>query len=180
MSGRTWAETAALLVSAGHWMTKCTIYYAISGDLAGHRFTRPKLFVKCASMLANDTLLGMKARWPNRGQISLKNEKFNKKKTYRQYIQLKHWSKVSEAFTLVLGGGTVLNLNISSVISHHIWNEVLLISSFDRGCTRSVMVKPLDCRVVVSEFELQSRYYVHFWIHTLGKGKNLLILPSMG
>ena len=30
------------------------------------------------------------------------------------------------------------------------------------GCPRSVMVKVLDSRVVVREFELQSLYYVHF------------------
>ena len=30
------------------------------------------------------------------------------------------------------------------------------------GCPRGVMVKAMDCRIVVREFELQSRYYVHF------------------
>ena len=30
------------------------------------------------------------------------------------------------------------------------------------GCPRCVMVKALDCRIVVSEFELQSCFYVHF------------------
>ena len=29
------------------------------------------------------------------------------------------------------------------------------------------------------EFELQSRYYVHFRANTLGKGMNPLILPAM-
>ena len=47
-------------------------------------------------------------------------------------------------------------------------------------CPWGVMVKSLDCRIVVSEFELQSRYYVHFWTNTFGKGMNPLILPSMG
>ena len=32
----------------------------------------------------------------------------------------------------------------------------------------------------VREFVLQSRYYVHFWANTLGKGMNPLILPAMG
>ena len=49
-----------------------------------------------------------------------------------------------------------------------------------RGCPRGVMVKVTDCRIVVSEFVLQSRYYVHFWTNRLGKGMNPLILPSMG
>ena len=26
----------------------------------------------------------------------------------------------------------------------------------------------------------QSRYYVHFWANTLGKGMNPIILPAMG
>ena len=45
------------------------------------------------------------------------------------------------------------------------------------GC---VMVKAMGCRIVVSEFELQSCYYVHFRANTLGKGMNPLILPDMG
>ena len=38
---------------------------------------------------------------------------------------------------------------------------------------RGVVAKVLDCGIVVSEFELQSRYYVH-----LGKSINLLIPPG--
>ena len=49
-----------------------------------------------------------------------------------------------------------------------------------RGCPRGVRVKAMDCRIVVREFVLQSRYYVHFRANTLGKGMNPLILPAMG
>ena len=45
---------------------------------------------------------------------------------------------------------------------------------------RGVMVKAMDCGIVVSEFVLQSHYYVHFRVNTLGKGMNPLILPAMG
>ena len=45
---------------------------------------------------------------------------------------------------------------------------------------RGIMVKAMDCRIVISEFELKSRYYVHFRTNTLGKGMNPLILPVMG
>ena len=31
------------------------------------------------------------------------------------------------------------------------------------------MVKAMDYGIVVSEFELQPRYYFHFWANTLGK-----------
>ena len=47
------------------------------------------------------------------------------------------------------------------------------------GCPRGVMVKAIDCGIVVREFVLQSRYYVHFRANTLGKGMNPLILPAM-
>ena len=50
----------------------------------------------------------------------------------------------------------------------------------NRGCPRGVMVKAMDCGIVVREFELQSRYYAHFRANTLGKGMNPLILPAMG
>ena len=38
----------------------------------------------------------------------------------------------------------------------------------------------LDCNIVVSEFELQSRYYVHFRTIVLGKVMNSLIPSSNG
>ena len=47
-------------------------------------------------------------------------------------------------------------------------------------CPCGVMVKAIDCGIVVSEFELQSCYYIHFWTNTLGKGMNPLILQAMG
>ena len=49
-----------------------------------------------------------------------------------------------------------------------------------RGCPRGVMVKAVNCGIVVREFVHQSHYYVHFRANTLGKGMNPLILPSMG
>ena len=34
---------------------------------------------------------------------------------------------------------------------------------------RGVIANVLNCDIVVSEFGLQSRYYFHFYINTLGK-----------
>ena len=50
----------------------------------------------------------------------------------------------------------------------------------NRACTRGVMVKAMDCGIVIREFVLQSCYYVHFRANTLRKGMNPLILPAMG
>ena len=57
------------------------------------------------------------------------------------------------------------------VLYRNTWNQTV------RGCPRGLMVKAMDCGLVVREFVVQSRYYVHFRTNTLGKGMNLLILP---
>ena len=57
---------------------------------------------------------------------------------------------------------------------------IIKIQSINRGCPRGVMVKALDCGIVVREFLLQSLYYDHFRANTLGKGMSPLILPAMG
>ena len=44
----------------------------------------------------------------------------------------------------------------------------------NRGCPRGVMVKAIYSGIVVREFVLQSRYYVHFRENTLEKGINPL------
>ena len=56
--------------------------------------------------------------------------------------------------------------NTSEGNSLYIPASVMVVSSITGRCPRSVMVKALDCRIIVSEFELQSRYGV-------GKGMNL-------
>ena len=38
----------------------------------------------------------------------------------------------------------------------------------------------MDCGLVVSEFELQSCYYVHFRTNTFGKGMNFFVPQAMG
>ena len=46
------------------------------------------------------------------------------------------------------------------------------------GCFRGgVMVKAMDCRITVSEFEFQSHYHIHFQTNILGKGINPFIRP---
>ena len=47
-------------------------------------------------------------------------------------------------------------------------------------CSRGVMVKVMDCGVVISEFEFLARNYVHFQSNTHGKGTNPFILQAMG
>ena len=42
------------------------------------------------------------------------------------------------------------------------------------------MVKAMDSGIVMSEFEIQLRYYVHFQANILGKGMKPLSLPAMG
>ena len=63
-----------------------------------------------------------------------------------------------------------------------LYNKFILEQEIYRGGgpPRGVMVKAMDYGIVVREFVLQSRYYVHFWANTLGKGMNPLIFPAMG
>ena len=56
-----------------------------------------------------------------------------------------------------------------NVFTNHIW-----------GCPCGVMVKAMNCGIVVREFVLQSHYYVHFRANTLGKGMNPPYPPSYG
>ena len=64
---------------------------------------------------------------------------------------------------------------------HHYTTTITITPRPPRGCPRGVMVKAMNCGIVVREFVLQSRYYVHFRANTLGKGMNPLILPpAMG
>ena len=44
---------------------------------------------------------------------------------------------------------------------------------------RFVVVKVLDCDIVVSEFELLSRYYVDFRTDTFKKNMNLFIMRAI-
>ena len=59
-------------------------------------------------------------------------------------------------------------------------NRVHITIKIKQGCPHGVMVKAMDCGIVVREFVLQSRCYVHFRANTLGKGMNPLILPAIG
>ena len=48
------------------------------------------------------------------------------------------------------------------------------------GILFGVVVNVLRCNIAVSEFELQSRYFIHFMTDPTRKGMNLLILPALG
>ena len=72
-------------------------------------------------------------------------------------------------------------LKIFFMVEFHKLLGITFNISFLAACPRGVMVKAMHCGIVVREFVLQSRYYVHFRTNTLGKGMNPLILPpAMG
>ena len=47
-----------------------------------------------------------------------------------------------------------------------------------KGSSRFVVANVLDCDIVVSEFKLELRYYVHFRTNIPGKGMNPFISTS--
>ena len=71
-------------------------------------------------------------------------------------------------------------MTITITTSIFITSVIVLIIIIIGGCPCGVMVKAMDCGIVVREFVIQSHYYVHFRANTLGKGMNPLILPAMG
>ena len=89
-------------------------------------------------------------------------------------------------------GNPSVSQNPKEFYSSHslgVWSKLKLLHNsllttfytYSWGCPRGVMVKAMNCGIVVREFVLQSRYYVHFRANTLGKGMNPLILPpAMG
>ncbi len=52
--------------------------------------------------------------------------------------------------------------------------------SFRNFITRGVVSNMVDCDIVVSEFKLQLRYYVHFRTNTLEKSMNTVIPRDIG
>ena len=58
---------------------------------------------------------------------------------------------------------------------HHLYHIYYSVGS---PCGAAANV--LDYEIVVSEFKLQSCYYIHFQTNTLGKGMNMLIPQAMG
>ena len=76
----------------------------------------------------------------------------------------------------------ILSIPNTNKLHNIVWLQIRQSKTNDYmgGCPRDIMVKAMDCGIVVSEFVLQSRYYVHFRANTLRKGMNPLILPAMG
>ena len=71
---------------------------------------------------------------------------------------------------------SILNVSLNLWL-RLMWTCVVIVrvtQRFPWGCPRGVMVKAMDCGIVVSEFILQSCYYVHFQANTLWKGMNPL------
>ena len=48
------------------------------------------------------------------------------------------------------------------------------------GSSSDVAANVLGCDQEVSEFEIQSGYYVHFRTNTLGEGMSPIISPALG
>ena len=78
---------------------------------------------------------------------------------------------VSLSLSLYLLLSLSLSLSLYLSLTFSIYLSIYL---YLGGYPRGVMVKAMDCGIVVSEFVLQSRYYIHFRANTLGKGMNPL------
>ena len=62
----------------------------------------------------------------------------------------------------------------------HCLTLFLVYSCTQVGDPRSLLTNVLDFNIVVIEFKLKSRYFVHFRTNNLGNGMEPFILPAMG
>ena len=76
--------------------------------------------------------------------------------------------------------GLVWFYAISTIVGYIMPNTVYTYIKYRGVCPHGVMVKAVDCGIIVSEFVPQSCYYVHFRANTLGKGMNPPYPPAMG
>ena len=88
-------------------------------------------------------------------------------KTNHHLLELSFRSLVSRR-----GRFSALSTDFSS------WQNLGNDSKVWEGRLRGVMANVLD--IVVSEFELQSSYYVHFWTNTLSEWTLLFSVPAIG
>ena len=58
------------------------------------------------------------------------------------------------------------------IVVFRVWHRIWWLPYIQWVSPHGVMAKVLDCGLKVSEFDLQSHYYVYFRINTLGKGMN--------
>ena len=84
--------------------------------------------------------------------------------SYQTIVKFKYWIHylTPHAFSYGISSQWKANLSIHSVI---LFSRIQIMVFSPRG----VMVKAMDCRIVVSELGLRTRYYVHFLTNTLGK-----------
>ena len=79
---------------------------------------------------------------------------------------------IKRRFHVVFSGATILSFHPVEEFRIH-----LVIYKTSEGVgLRGVVVNVLDGNISVSEFELQSRYYVISWINIFRKGMNLLAM----
>ena len=62
----------------------------------------------------------------------------------------------------------------------NIYSKFETIDKFLGESLYNIVTNVLDCNIMVSMFEFQSYYYIHFQTKTFGKGMNSLILPAIG
>ena len=108
---------------------------------------------------------------------------FNKKKSppspsdFPTKYSLKIWLHIPLTLSLVVSNACWFGVGDHFMLN--LYNKVVPPTQFWES-PHGVMVKVMDCGIVVREFVLQSRDYVPFRANTIEKGMNPLILSAMG
>ena len=80
---------------------------------------------------------------------------------YHNYITLLRVFHTSVNWYFLTGISVIASF-LRSILVDFSNTIVHMVLTFPRACLRGVMVTAMDCGIVVSEFVLQTRYYVHF------------------
>ena len=105
-------------------------------------------------------------------------------RTYEKLVRVKYINRAKkkkkfEELIIILSQQLKLQVSILiQIICIQLY--VFKYSCLIRGNPLDVVANMLDCNILVSEFELLSRYYDYFRTDTLEKGMNPFIPPAMG
>ena len=92
----------------------------------------------------------------------------------------KYWHLEISSSSLFSRRTSSTNIHYHLSFSFSLFLSLSLSLSLSMECPRGVMVKAMDCGIIVREFVLQSLYYVHFRGNILGERYEPPYPPSYG
>ena len=158
-------NSAHSFVALGSWLVESTKYVCRQGLLRMDLLLTAVGVAKRGRIFSHSSFFIVDTMWPQ-GAADIR------------------WNRITSSLTnfhilVIIISNLLFCYNILSnyKISKFIWTWCFIICA---SLSSGIVANMLNCNIIVSKFELQSHYYVHFWTNTLGKNKNSLISPAIG